>query len=45
MNKVILLHAHEPYYTMTGPLFFLSLCSIFIGYFFKDMMVGLGTDF
>ena len=45
MNKVIALHAHEPYYTMTGPLFFLSICSIFIGYVLKDMMVGLGSDF
>jgi NADH-ubiquinone oxidoreductase chain 5 len=45
MNKVIASHAHEPYYTMTGPLFFLSICSIFIGYVLKDMMVGLGTDF
>ena len=45
MNKSIALNVHEPYLTMTGPLFFLSLCSIFIGYILKDMMVGLGTDF
>ena len=45
MSRAIISHAHEPYYTMTGPLFFLSFCSIFIGYILKDMMVGLGSDF
>jgi NADH-ubiquinone oxidoreductase chain 5 len=45
MNKFIVSHVHEPNLNMTGPLFFLSICSIFIGYVLKDMMVGLGTDF
>ena len=45
MSKKIALDVHEPYYTMTGPLFFLAFCSIFIGYILKDMMVGLGSDF
>ena len=45
MNKQIISHVHEPSIIMTGPLFFLSLCSIFIGFILKDMMVGLGTDF
>ena len=45
MNKVIVSSVHEPHLPMTGPLFFLSICSIFIGYILKDMMVGLGTDF
>ena len=45
MNKKIISHVHEPSLKMTLPLFFLSLCSIFIGFILKDMMVGLGTDF
>jgi NADH:ubiquinone oxidoreductase subunit 5 (subunit L)/multisubunit Na+/H+ antiporter MnhA subunit len=44
-NKIILTKAHEPNYFMTVPLIFLGICSIFVGYFLKDMMVGLGTDF
>jgi len=38
-------HVHESPINMKLPLILLSLGSIFIGYFFKDMMVGLGTDF
>jgi len=44
-SRIIISSVHEPYYTMTGPLFFLSWCSIFIGYILKDMFVGLGSDF
>jgi len=30
---------------MAAPLLFLAFFSIFIGFIFKDMFVGLGTDF
>jgi NADH-ubiquinone oxidoreductase chain 5 len=30
---------------MTLPLFILSIGSIFIGYIFKDMMIGAGTRY
>lgn len=37
--------AHEPTYFMLIPLFFLVGGAIFIGYIFRDMFVGLGSDF
>lgn len=37
--------SHEPSWTMTLPLFILSIGSIFIGYLFKDMMIGAGTRY
>lgn len=37
--------AHEPSLLSNIPLTFLVLCSIFTGFFFKDMMVGFGTSF
>lgn len=43
--RINLLNVHEAPERMAGPLLFLSFFSIFIGYFFKDMFVGLGTDF
>jgi len=30
---------------LTAPLFLLALCSIFIGYFFKDLVIGAGSPF
>jgi NADH-ubiquinone oxidoreductase chain 5 len=36
---------HEAPFRMALPLFILSICSIFIGYLTRDMMIGLGTDF
>ncbi len=36
---------HEAPFRMAFPLFVLSICSIFIGYLTRDMMIGLGTDF
>jgi NADH-ubiquinone oxidoreductase chain 5 len=38
------LHTHEPTLTIVIPLFLLSLLSIFFGYIFSDLFVGLGTD-
>jgi len=43
--KTSIEHAHEAPLRMMIPLFILALGSIFVGYFFKDMMIGLGTDF
>jgi NADH-ubiquinone oxidoreductase chain 5 len=43
--RINLLNVHEAPERMAAPLLFLSFFSIFIGYFFKDMFVGLGTDF
>jgi proton-translocating NADH-quinone oxidoreductase chain L len=43
--KNSLIHAHDANLIMCIPLIFLAFGSIFYGYIFKDMMVGLGTDF
>jgi len=39
------LHTHEASLAVMIPLFTLSLFSIFFGYVFADLFVGLGTDF
>lgn len=39
------LGAHEGSWRMTGPLFILSLLSVFIGFFSKDIFIGFGTSF
>lgn len=44
-SRVIMEHIHECDILMYLPLFILSLCSIFFGFLFKDLVVGLGTDF
>jgi len=38
------LHTHEASIVVITPLFILSLLSIFFGYIFSDLFVGLGTD-
>lgn len=38
-------HTHESTSTILIPLFILALLSIFFGYVFSDLFVGLGTDF
>ncbi len=43
--KKSLIQAHDAPLIMAIPLIFLAFGSIFVGYVFKDMMVGLGTDF
>ena len=43
--KQSLLHAHDAPFIMALPLLILSFGSIFIGYFTKDMIVGVGTNF
>jgi NADH-ubiquinone oxidoreductase chain 5 len=43
--RVLILNAHEAPWRMALPLFILSIPSIFIGYFLKDMIIGLGSDF
>lgn len=40
-----IVHAHESPIAMALPLFILSIGSIFIGYVFKDMFLGVGTTF
>jgi NADH-ubiquinone oxidoreductase chain 5 len=44
-NRVVYEHAHESPFSMTFPLFILSLASLFVGYVTRDMMIGMGTDF
>jgi proton-translocating NADH-quinone oxidoreductase chain L len=44
-HKVVLINAHEGSWRMTFPLFILSLLSIFIGFFTRDLFIGFGTDF
>jgi NADH-ubiquinone oxidoreductase chain 5 len=43
--RPVILHVHESPIMMTLPLAVLSIGSIFLGFFAKDMFVGLGTDF
>jgi len=43
--KQVVIKAHDAPSLIALPLFILSILSIFIGYFFKDMAVGLGSDF
>jgi NADH-ubiquinone oxidoreductase chain 5 len=43
--KNVIKNAHDAPFKMSLPLFFLSFGSIFVGYFSKDMFIGLGTDF
>lgn len=37
--------SHESPWQMTVPLFILSIGSIFVGYLFRDMYIGLGSSF
>jgi NADH-ubiquinone oxidoreductase chain 5 len=43
--KTIILGAHDSSLKMAIPLFILSVPSIFIGYFLKDMFIGVGSAF
>ena len=43
--KSTILKAHDAPLLIAIPLFILSIFSIFIGYNFKDMAVGMGSDF
>lgn len=38
-------HSHEPSISMLFPLSFLALSSIFFGFLFKDLFLGLGSPF
>jgi NADH-ubiquinone oxidoreductase chain 5 len=44
-NKQSYLNSHESGLAVIIPLLFLSLCSIFFGYLFSDMFVGMASDF
>ena len=39
------MQAHDAPLLIAGPLTILAILSIFIGYFFKDMAIGVGSDF
>lgn len=43
--KTYIEHAHEPSLRMLIPLFVLAFGSLFSGFMFKEMFVGLGTPF
>ena len=43
--KTSYLHSHEATLAVIIPLFILALFSIFFGYVFSDLFVGIGTDF
>ena len=43
--KPIIIHAHDSPIKMGLPLAILTIPSIFIGYFTKDMTIGMGSDF
>jgi NADH-ubiquinone oxidoreductase chain 5 len=44
-SKNVYLHSHEAKLSVIIPLFILSLFSIFFGYIFADLFVGVGSDF
>jgi NADH-ubiquinone oxidoreductase chain 5 len=43
--KKVILQAHEGSFLLSLPLFFLCVGSIFFGYLFKDMFIGIGSQF
>ena len=43
--KHVISKAYDSSYAIITPLFLLTIPSIFIGYYTKDMIIGLGTDF
>lgn len=43
--KSLLSNIHEPGLFMYSSMFFLSICSIFVGYFFSESFIGLGSSF
>jgi NADH-ubiquinone oxidoreductase chain 5 len=43
--KNVYLNSHESNFAVIIPLFILALFSIFFGYVFSDLFVGMGTDF
>jgi len=44
-SRTIISSAHEGSWWMLGPLVFLGFCSIGLGYYIKDFMVGYGQSF
>ncbi len=44
-TKTVLENAHEPGIAMSLPLVLLTICSIYIGYVMKDMMVGVASPY
>lgn len=44
-HRKVIFNAHESPWMMSLPLAVLAFPSIFIGYLFKDLFVGLGSDF
>jgi len=44
-SRTVMAHVHELPARMAISLGILSIGSIFLGYFAKDLFVGLGTDF
>ena len=43
--RAVISKAYDSSYNIIIPLFILSIPSIFIGFYTKDMVIGLGTDF
>jgi NADH-ubiquinone oxidoreductase chain 5 len=43
--KLFTIHFHYPNIIILVPLFILFFCSIFIGYFFKELFIGVGSNF
>jgi NADH-ubiquinone oxidoreductase chain 5 len=44
-SRIIYLNSHEAKLSVIIPLFILALFSIFFGYIFSDLFVGVGSDF
>jgi NADH-ubiquinone oxidoreductase chain 5 len=43
--RSIIIGAHDPSFSMAFPLYLLIFPSIFIGYFLRDLFIGLGSNF
>lgn len=44
-SQLVFRSSHESPFNMSFPLFLLAFASIFIGFFFKDAFIGLGSSF
>ena len=44
-HQAVFMKAHDAPLLIAGPLTILAIFSIFVGYFFKDMAIGVGSDF
>nr|YP_010338910.1 NADH dehydrogenase subunit 5 [Dixoniella grisea]UNJ18982.1 NADH dehydrogenase subunit 5 [Dixoniella grisea] len=44
-SRIKIKNVHEGSFFLKAPLFILSVCSIFFGFLFKDLFIGIGSNF